>query len=75
MSQDPSARTKTLSRHEVMDLVRAGIVLAVTVYLAMIVPPQVWGADTPKAPAAVASQTQPPTLVPAPPGASSNPLH
>ena len=47
MSPGTSARTKSLSPHEVMDLVRAGIVLAVTVYLTMIVPPQVWGADPP----------------------------
>jgi hypothetical protein len=52
MSQDTPSRTKTLSTHEVMDLVRAGIVLAITVYLTMIVPPQVWGADPPTQPPA-----------------------
>jgi hypothetical protein len=56
MNQDTSPRTKSLSPQEVMDLVRAGIVLAVTVYLTMIVPPQVWGADPPKqAPAIIES--------------------
>jgi hypothetical protein len=55
MSQDTSAQVRTLSRHEVMDLVRAGIVLAITVVLTMIVPPQVWGADPEQAPAQVVS--------------------
>jgi hypothetical protein len=59
MSQDRTARTKALSAREVMDLVRAGIVLAITVYLTMIVPPQVWGADSAPEPAQVNSPQSP----------------
>lgn len=55
MNQDTSAQPRTLSRDEVMDLVRAGIVLAITVGLTMIVPPQVWGADPEPVPAKIVS--------------------
>ncbi len=43
MSEEFAAKVRTLSNHEIYDLVRAGLVLAVTVGLALIVPPQVWG--------------------------------
>ncbi|MEJ1965260.1 MAG: hypothetical protein WDO56_28490 [Gammaproteobacteria bacterium] len=36
---------RALSRHEVYDLLRGGLVLALTVALALIVPPKVWGVD------------------------------
>lgn len=48
MHQDTSTRTRTLTRQEVLDLVRAGIVLAITVGAAMIVPPKVWGGELDK---------------------------
>jgi hypothetical protein len=37
------ARTKTLTRREVMDLIRAGLILAITVAAAVVVPPNVFG--------------------------------
>jgi hypothetical protein len=48
MSTDTSAPAKTLNRREVIDLVRAGIVLVVTVGLTVLVPPKVWGAGEPE---------------------------
>jgi hypothetical protein len=39
-----AGKTHTLSRREILDLVRAGLVLAVTVAMALIVPPRVLGA-------------------------------
>jgi hypothetical protein len=35
---------RTLTQREIMDLVRAGLILAVTVAAAVVVPPQVFGA-------------------------------
>jgi hypothetical protein len=35
---------RTLTQREVMDLVRAGLILAMTVAAAVVVPPQVFGA-------------------------------
>ena len=40
-----SADVRTLSRYEIYDLMRGGLVLAATVALALIVPPKVWGVD------------------------------
>jgi hypothetical protein len=37
------ARAKTLTRREVMDLIRAGLILAITVAAAVAVPPNVFG--------------------------------
>jgi hypothetical protein len=37
------ARAKTLTRREVMDLIRAGLILAITVVAAVAVPPNVFG--------------------------------
>ena len=45
MLRKMSAQMRPLSRHEIYDLVRGGLVLAVTVALALIVPPKVWGVD------------------------------
>jgi hypothetical protein len=45
MVRKMSAEMQALSRHEIYDLVRGGLVLAVTVALALIVPPRVWGVD------------------------------
>jgi hypothetical protein len=53
MSTDISTPTKTLKPHEVMDLIRAGIVLVVTVGLTVLVPPKVWGAGAPEKASAV----------------------
>lgn len=38
-----SADARTLSRHEIYGLLRGGLVLAITVALALTVPPKVWG--------------------------------
>ena len=43
MSEEFSAKVRTLCAHEIYDLVRAGLVLAVTIGLALIVAPQMWG--------------------------------
>ena len=43
MSDEFAAKVRTLTTHEIYDLVRAGLVLAATVGLALLVPPQVWG--------------------------------
>ena len=40
-----SADVRALSRHEVYDLLRGGLLLAATIALALIVPPKVWGVD------------------------------
>lgn len=48
MSTETPAPAKALNAHEVMDLIRAGIVLVVTVGLAVLVPPKVWGAGEPE---------------------------
>lgn len=48
MNDGPPVRAKTLNRNEVMDLVRAGIVLVITVGLTMLVPDRVWGAGEPE---------------------------
>ena len=45
MPENMRTEVRALSRHEVYDLVRGGLVLAVTVALALIVPPKVWGVD------------------------------
>jgi hypothetical protein len=37
------ADVRAMSREEIYDLVRGGLVLAVTIVLALIVPPTVWG--------------------------------
>jgi hypothetical protein len=37
------AQAKTLTRREVMDLIRAGLILAITVAAAVAVPPNVFG--------------------------------
>ena len=39
-----SSASKALTRRDVMDLVRAGLILAITVVAAMIVPPKVFAA-------------------------------
>jgi hypothetical protein len=44
MSSRDQTRAKTLTRQDVIDLLRAGLILAVTVAAAMIVPPTVFGA-------------------------------
>ena len=36
-------RTKALTQRDVMDLVRAGLILALTIAAAVVVPPQVFG--------------------------------
>lgn len=36
-------RTKALTQRDVIDLVRAGLILALTVAAAIVVPPQVFG--------------------------------
>jgi hypothetical protein len=38
-----SYRAKALTRRDVMDLIRAGLILAITVAAAMVVPPHVFG--------------------------------
>jgi hypothetical protein len=38
-----SSPVKALTRHDVMDLIRAGLILAITVAAAMVVPAQVFG--------------------------------
>lgn len=48
MSEEFSAKVRTLNGREIFDLVRAAMVLAVTVVLALVVPPQVFGADAPE---------------------------
>jgi hypothetical protein len=48
MNDSTPARAKSLTRNEVMDLVRAGIVLAITIGLTMIVPDRIWGAGAPE---------------------------
>ncbi len=45
MLRKMSADVRALSRHEIYDLVRGGLVLAATVALALVVPPKVWGVD------------------------------
>ena len=45
MFRKMSADVRALSRHEVYDLVRGGLLLAATVALALLVPPKVWGVD------------------------------
>ena len=45
MSYQPLSATRALNRGDIFDLARAGIVLAVTVLLALLVPPKVFGAD------------------------------
>ncbi len=37
-------QAKTLTQRDVMDLVRAGLILALTIAAAIVVPPQVFGA-------------------------------
>ena len=44
MSSPNRPQAKTLTRQHVMDLLRAGLILAMTVIAAMIVPPKVFGA-------------------------------
>ena len=39
-----SSQAKALTRRDVMDLIRAGLILAITVVAAMIVPPKVFAA-------------------------------
>lgn len=53
MNYESPRHPRTLSRKEIFDLARAGLVLALTVGLALIVPPKVFGAiaghsDVPK---------------------------
>jgi hypothetical protein len=43
MSEEFSAKVRTLNAHEIYDLVRAGLVLAITIGLALVIPPQMWG--------------------------------
>jgi hypothetical protein len=45
MSYQPLSATRALNRRDIFDLARAGFVLAVTVLLALLVPPKVFGAD------------------------------
>jgi hypothetical protein len=45
MSYQPLSATRTLNRRDIFDLARAGFVLAITVLLALLVPPKVFGAD------------------------------
>ena len=44
MNSPQHAQAKTLTRQDVMDLVQTGLILAMTVAAAMIVPPKVFGA-------------------------------
>jgi hypothetical protein len=43
MSRPMRAQAKTLTRRELMDLIRAGLILAITVAAAVVVPPNVFG--------------------------------
>jgi hypothetical protein len=45
MSYQTLNATRALNRRDIFDLARAGFVLAVTVLLALLVPPKVFGAD------------------------------
>lgn len=45
MSYQSLNATRALNRKDIFDLARAGFVLAITVALAVIVPPKVFGAD------------------------------
>ena len=44
MNSFNNTRAKALTERELMDLVRAGVILALTVAAALIVPPRVFGA-------------------------------
>ena len=44
MSSREHTPTKALTQRDVMDLVRAGVILALTIAAAIVVPPQVFGA-------------------------------
>ncbi len=44
MNSREHARAKALTQRDVMDLVRAGVILALTIAAAIVVPPQVFGA-------------------------------
>jgi hypothetical protein len=44
MGQQFFAKARTLSRSDILDLVRAALVLAMTVGMALVVPPRVLGA-------------------------------
>jgi len=46
MTNETSSATRTLNHLEILDLARAGLVLAITVALALIVPPKVFGAES-----------------------------
>jgi hypothetical protein len=44
MNSREHGRAKALTQRDVMDLVRAGVILALTIAAAIVVPPQVFGA-------------------------------
>ena len=48
MSEDMVTRMRGLNRREILDLMRAGLVLAFTIGLALVVPPKVLGAGAPE---------------------------
>jgi hypothetical protein len=48
MSEDMVARVRGLNRREIIDLMQAGLVLAFTIGLALVVPPHVLAGDAPE---------------------------